>query len=586
MFKYLSKFLYVLPASKHRLLFLIFLFISVSSLETFGIGLIGPFLALASNPAFIRRNIFSSWLFENLNLSSENQFVAILGCFIIFIFIVKSVVSWRVKTYVFRFSFGQRGKLCQRLLHAYLTAPYTFHLSKSSAYIIQSITGDTGTFANSVLMSLLDTTANLIVVLSLTILLGWTNLIAVVIILGICLPLFLVFHKLRDKLRFWGKTVTRSNEAIFRVVNHSIGGIKETQIIGCSSYFEKQLIEHVQQYEDAGASLFEIKLLPRILIETLLIVFVIGFTTSFLLLGKNVQELTADLGVFALASIRLMPAITNLINGMNTLRSSSYSLNKIYNDLIELEKVEQDSGLKSLNSRSLNFQPNKVIHLTSRILLEDITYCYSSSKGKALDNVNLIIDKGQSIALVGKSGAGKTTLVDVILGLLIPQDGDIKVDGNSIYNDLRSWQNLIGYIPQSIFLIDDSIERNIAFGVPDCDIDPSRLQKAIEMAQLSELIDELPEGIKTWVGDRGVRLSGGQRQRIGIARVLYHERAILVLDEATSALDNETEHLVTEAIKSLSGIKTMIIIAHRLSTIEHCDRVYRMDKGCISSVQE
>ena len=194
----------------------------------------------------------------------------------------------------------------------------------------------------------------------------------------------------------------------------------------------------------------------------------------------------------------------------------------------------------------------------------------------------MTIRKGESIALIGQSGAGKTTLVDVILGLLRPQSGDICVDGQSIYSDIRAWQNLVGYIPQSIFLIEDTIERNIAFGVHDHLIDAERLQKAIVAAQLSDLVDSLPNGVHTSVGERGARLSGGQRQRIGIARALYHEREILVLDEATAALDNETERLVTESIKALSGTKTMIIIAHRLTTVEHCDRVYYMKEGKIT----
>ncbi|MFM6898570.1 MAG: ATP-binding cassette domain-containing protein, partial [Microcystis panniformis] len=200
----------------------------------------------------------------------------------------------------------------------------------------------------------------------------------------------------------------------------------------------------------------------------------------------------------------------------------------------------------------------------------------------ALNNISLSLKKGESIALIGKSGAGKTTLVDVILGFLIPESGDIQVDGVSIYQDIRSWQNLIGYIPQSIFLTDDTIERNIAFGVPDSLIDKERLQQAISSAQLTELVEQLPNGIKTEVGERGVRLSGGQRQRVGIARALYHEREILVLDEATSALDNETEKLVSQSIQALSGMKTLIVIAHRLTTVEYCDRVYLMDRGIIT----
>jgi ABC-type bacteriocin/lantibiotic exporter with double-glycine peptidase domain len=213
--------------------------------------------------------------------------------------------------------------------------------------------------------------------------------------------------------------------------------------------------------------------------------------------------------------------------------------------------------------------------------LENITYHYSDTLEPAIKNISLTIKKGQSIALIGKSGSGKTTLVDIILGLLKIESGDIWVDGVSIYSNLRCWQNLIGYIPQSIFLIDDTIERNIAFGVPDHLIDYEKLDKAIQAAQLTELIEQLPNGIKTSVGERGVRLSGGQRQRVGIARALYHDREILVLDEATAALDNETESMVSESIRALSGTKTMIIIAHRLTTVKHCDRVYMLEKGCI-----
>ena len=219
------------------------------------------------------------------------------------------------------------------------------------------------------------------------------------------------------------------------------------------------------------------------------------------------------------------------------------------------------------------------ISFEKKIVLDKIVFQYPNTTHRALDQISLTIHKGQSIGIIGKSGSGKTTLVDVILGLFKPQSGEIKVDGISVYSDLREWQNLLGYVPQSIFLIDDTLEHNIAFGVPDHLIDRDRLKNALLLAQLNEVVEQLPNGIETIVGERGVLLSGGQRQRVGIARVLYHEREILVFDEATAALDNETEHLVTEATKTLSGSKTIIIIAHRLSTIEHCDRIYQIEQG-------
>jgi ABC-type multidrug transport system fused ATPase/permease subunit len=332
--------------------------------------------------------------------------------------------------------------------------------------------------------------------------------------------------------------------------------------------------------------------LPRFVIEAFMITFLIGFTLLFIKFNQSEgSNLTAILGIFALASIRLLPAVSNLVSNINVLRSNTFAIDKLFYDFKEIEKGQlvphsepSVSGNDHKSSSSLMDSDEKSILLfKNHIVLSELSFYYPGTERKALDGISMTIQRGQSIGLIGKSGAGKTTLVDVILGLFIPQSGDIRIDGVSIYsqNNLRPWQNLLGYVPQSIFLIDDTLERNIAFGVPDHLIDQTRLKKAIEMSQLSDVVKQLPEGIKTKVGERGVLLSGGQRQRVGIARVLYHEREILVFDEATSALDNETEHLVTEATKALSGIKTIIIIAHRLSTIQHCDHIYQLDQGRI-----
>ncbi|MGA9377411.1 MAG: ATP-binding cassette domain-containing protein, partial [Phormidium sp.] len=309
-----------------------------------------------------------------------------------------------------------------------------------------------------------------------------------------------------------------------------------------------------------------------------------------LLFEQRSQNLVSVLGIFAIASIRLLPSASQLMSNMGVLRNFKPTLDRLYLDLKEIEKPEAVNYLKIsqgvIPSKGVKFERQQSIKtiampFTEEIVLNKVNYAYPEVASNSLTDISLIVKKGESIGLIGKSGAGKTTLVDVFLGLLIPQSGDIQVDSLSVYGSLRSWQNLIGYIPQSIFLTDDTIERNIAFGVQDHQIDQQRLDEAIKSAQLSELIAQLPEGRQTMVGEHGVRLSGGQRQRIGIARALYHEREILVLDEATSALDNETENLISQAIQDLSGTKTMIIIAHRLTTLEHCDRIYEMEKGRI-----
>lgn len=587
MIKYLSKILYVLPAKKISLILLFLAFMSVSVMEAFGIGLIGPFINLATNPDIVTQNSWLNAAYVHSGVENINQFIALVGLLIVITFCVKAFFSWRVQTYVFVFSYEQQGKLIDKLIHSYLKAPYTFHLNKSSSHIIQNIINETKTFANSVLIPLLRSTSNLIIAVCLSVLLTLTNLLTVVVILGILLPIILLFHSFKDKIRNWGKQASRSGEETIRLINHGLGGIKETKVIGCEPYFEAQISEQQNIYVKSMGGFFAFKLLPRILVETLLVLFLVGFTSIALIFNQNIQELTALLSVFALASIRLIPAVSNLAGGVSTLRNASFSVNKLYTDLKELETLEINKDNCSVTNLSLdksnfnNHHSSKELNFRQKIDLDVVSYHYPNVAENALNGISINIKKGESIALIGKSGAGKTTLVDVILGLLIPQNGDIKVDGKSIYADLRSWQNLIGYIPQSIFLIEDTIERNIAFGVPEHLIDRERINKAIKTAQLEELIERLPLGTQTMVGERGVLLSGGQRQRIGIARALYHEREILILDEATAALDNETENLITEAMQSLSGTKTLIIIAHRLTTVEHCNCIYMMERGKI-----
>jgi ABC-type multidrug transport system fused ATPase/permease subunit len=582
--------LYVLPAKKSSLVLLLILFTFVSSLEVVGIGLIGPFISLASNPdAVIQQNDWIRWIYNQLGLTQASQMVALIGAVVILIFCFKSLMSWSIQSYIFKYSYIQRGRLVSKLMRSYLDAPYTFYLTKNSAHLIDHVVGETTKFANSVLSTLLSSTANLFTLIAISILLCIASPLAVVSLVFMVAPLVLLFNLFREKMQFWGKELYEANQGMIRSVNHGLGAFKETRVIGCGSYFEEDCATQAERFANASIGFYAFKLSPRYITEAMLVVFLVGFTSISLFLNQNMEELTSTLSIFALASIRLIPAFSNLASGISSIKNSSYALNQLYSDLKELENIENDKN-QELEARSNLVQKlehqqvlkeDKSFRFNHQVVLEQVTYSYPNASEIALEKISLTLEKGKSIAFIGKSGAGKTTLADVILGLLTPQSGDIQVDGQSIYSNLRLWQNLIGYIPQSIFLTDDTIERNIAFGVPDHLINSERLDKAIQGAQLKDVIDNLPDGVKTRVGERGVRLSGGQRQRVGIARALYHERDILVLDEATSALDNETESLVTEAIQSLSGSKTMIIIAHRLTTVQDCDCIYRMEKGKI-----
>ncbi len=586
MIEYLAKVLYVLTGSRKSLILLLLVFVFTSILEAFGIGLVGPFISLASNPESIEGITVLDWAYRKSGLASPQQFIPIVGLVIIVIFCIQALLYFLAQTYIYRYTHQQKSRLVARLLKAYLTAPYTFYLKQNTANIIKNIISETNQFTTGCLLALLLFTTNGIVVGVLMGLMAYNNSLLLVMILVILVPTFLVFNRFGHRFKRWGKIQSKTQKEMIRTINHGLGGLKETRVIGCESYFENQMDEQVRKYARAATLSQASNLLPNIFIKTSLIVFVVIFVSLFqILFNESGEDLTAVMGVFAVAAIRLIPASSQFIQSMAKLRTSSYALDMLYLDLKEIEKREVHNRLERLPDSRVNGSAhaknkgNETLTFANQIELINVTYLYPEASELSLDQISFKIKKGESIALIGKSGAGKTTLVDVILGLLDLESGDIKVDGVSIYENLRSWQNLVGYIPQSIFLTDDTVERNIAFGVPDDQIDQERLYKAIAAAQLEELVEQLPDGIKTGVGERGLRLSGGQRQRIGIARALYHEREILVLDEATAALDNETESRVTAAINALAGTKTLIVIAHRLSTVENCDRIYMLEKG-------
>jgi ABC-type multidrug transport system fused ATPase/permease subunit len=580
MSKFISRFLYILRGKRKELVILAFLFLLVSFMESVGIGLIGPFIAIATSPSYLEENSFLKLLYGHLGFTSSIQFLLVFGILLISIFSLKVIVSFIVQRSIFKFGFTVQGDLQIKLLQTYLTAPYTFHLSTNTANLTQSILNDTQVFCNNVLMPVLFATSNLTIIAGLVALLIFTNPLATFIIFGTLLIGYGLFYSLKDRLARWGKEQSESNAEMIRVINHSLGGFKETRVIGCEQYFDQQMQVQAQRYARLISNNLSVSILPRYVLEAFLMTFLILITLIFMASNQDdSQSLGSFLGIFAMASIRLLPTASNLIANFNGIRYANYAIDKIYFDLKELSRLDSTSTLSLPLLYDGVDNLRGVMPFTDSIVLEDVVYRYPTAISNALNQVSFRIQRGQSIGLIGRSGAGKTTMVDVILGLLTPQSGDIKVDGVSIYKDIRSWQNLVGYVPQSIFLMDDTLEKNIAFGVPEHLVDRQRLHAALESSQLLELVEQLPDGLKTVMGERGVRLSGGQRQRVGIARTLYHQREILVLDEATAALDNETEKLISESIKSLSGTKTIIIIAHRLSTIEHCDCVYMMEKG-------
>jgi ATP-binding cassette, subfamily B, bacterial PglK len=579
---YFRKFFYVFSGHQRQLWLLLTVFLFTSVLEAFGIGLIGPFLNLASNPDSIQESRTLSGIYNWLGFQEHTQFVIFFGFTIIVFFVIKSVFYFLGKIYTFKTLFDQRAAVQKRLFGIYLLAPYDFHLSRNSADFLNKIATESSKFTYTAALPLIELISNAIIVAILIGLMASTDGLLFLISLITLLPAFLIFILLNKRMKEWGRHASIAREHTLKVIGNGLGGLKETRVIGCESYFQQGLHQYVQQESDMETLFQSAQYVPRTSIETLLVVAIVGFICfSQLFLGRDFEAAVSIMGVFAIASLRLVPAASQLVSCLGNVRNSSYSLDILYLDMKEIESrglASFKAAIPTSNSSSAALMQS-AMPFNHTLELKDVVYRYPGATVTSLSGISMHIKRGESIGLIGQSGAGKTTLVDVVLGLLNPESGDITVDGQSIYDDISAWKQLVGYIPQSIFLMDDTVERNIAFGVPDSLIDSKRLWQAIKAAQLESLIQDLPDGIHTSVGERGVRLSGGQRQRIGIARALYHQREILVLDEATSALDNETERLISESIASLAGSKTLITIAHRLSTLQYCDRIYVLDKG-------
>ncbi len=585
MVKYFTKIWYILGDSKRQLPFLLIVVLLSSILEVVGISLLGPFFSVIADPKVIDQVPALKNLANAFNLRTPESMIAALSGLIILAFIIKSVLYFYSKYYTLKFSHNHRGRMIESLNRTYLESEYDYFVTKNSSKLINNIAVETQIFCDHLLLPLLYAVTNLVVLLLLFSLMLATDSLLLMMSAVALLPVILLTYVMKKRLAKWGKSASEGMEGAIKTLNHGLGGFKEVRVIGCASHFESQMEGYVGRYKHAAPLAGSFEFLPRTLIESNLIILIILFIViSKLVLLRDITSLLAILSVFAIASIRLIPAASQIMGTLGRMSETKYIVDLLYADLKETnslvaQKAQQQRKVPIEQSRVLNPGLPQRLAFENKLEISNIAYRYSEDLQPAIDGISIDIRRGESIAFIGTSGAGKTTLVDIILGLLTPQIGDIKVDGISVYNNLRDWQNLVGYIPQSIFLLDDTLTRNIAFGVLDQDIDHQRLEKAINSAQLKELIENLPYGLETKVGERGVMLSGGQRQRVGIARALYHEREILILDEATAALDNNTEKLVSESIQGLVGEKTLITIAHRLSTVEKCDRIYLLEKG-------
>ncbi|SFD66899.1 ABC-type multidrug transport system, ATPase and permease component [Lentibacillus persicus] len=568
---------------KKKLIMLFMMMIVAAILETAGIGLIAPFVGLVTNPEIIQEQPILSYVYELLGFNSSTAFIIFAVIMLLSVFVLKNLYLLLFNYAQFRVVLNQQVKLSRDLFKEYLTKPYAFHLQRNSADLLRNVNGEVSKVFQGIIISSFQLFTELLIIFCIVSLLLVTAPVATLAasaLLGGSVYIF--FAVIRKKISRLGKEQQRVSGTMIQWVNQGLGASKEVKVSGKESFFINSYTGQSQIKANNSRYMKMLEQAPRYFIETLLVSVVLITMLIIVFQGTGTTELISTMALFAMAAFRLMPSITRVVSLSATIRYSQPALEVVYEDLIKSKQKE--AGLVNKADTAIVNKGDRAF--TDSISLNDVSFRYPDQHELAVDGVSLTIPIGQSAAFVGESGAGKTTLVDIILGLFTPEKGNVLLDGESIHSNKALWQQKIGYIPQFIFLSDDTIRGNVAFGIDQDKIDDQEVWRALEQAQLKEFVEWLPDKLDTSVGEGGVRLSGGQRQRIGIARALYNNPEILFMDEATSALDNDTEKEIMKAIDGLKGEKTLIIIAHRLSTIENCDLVFKINNGRLISTDQ
>lgn len=575
----IKKLNYVLTGKqKTNFFILVILTLIGTALELLGVSLIVTYVDALMNPEKLLEISILKMAYDKLRLQSVSEFVIALTVAVIFIYVFKNVYLLGMTNVQYRYVYNNKRRVMIRMMDCYLRQPYLYHIGRNSAEIIRNINSDTTMFFENILQVLHMITDGSTALILLVYLLSQDAFMTMVLAILMLIFVVIITKSCRKRSKEYGILFRKNALELNKWILQAFGGIKEVKIMNKEDYFLKGY-EKVRR-QDAFISL-RMRMfdnIPKYLMETVCIGGMLGAVAFKVYQGVDLQMFIPVISAFAVAAFRIMPTISRMTAAINTLNYNKSAVDKIYDDLKNTEEYEGrllDNHVKAEGD----------LKFADKIAIKDVTFRYPNTEKLILNKVNMEIPKNRSVALIGPSGGGKTTLADIILGILPTEKGEISVDGVDIQKNIHQWYGKIGYIPQAIYLTDDTIRRNIAFGVDDNKIDEEQVIRALKEAQLYEFVMSLDNGLDTQIGERGVRLSGGQRQRIGIARALYTNPELLILDEATSALDNDTEKAVMEAIDSLAGSKTMLIIAHRLSTIKNCDYIYKVSEGNVELTQ-
>lgn len=566
---------------KHKMVLLVFLMLIGAVLETLGVSMILPVMSVVMEENAVQKHAYLQVICDLFHIAYDDtrtlMILVMVG--LIVIFAVKNVFLFFQQKVQLKFVYTNQFATSRRMMINFMERPYEYYLNADTSVIQRSITSDVNNMYGLILSLLQLVSEGIVFVCLIAVSLVSDVMMSITVALLLVVVLAIIKWVLKPIMRKAGEENQDYYSGLYKWIDQSVMGIKEIKIANKENYFINEYAKCGEGYVNAVQRYNLYNATPRLLIETVALAGMIFYMMIQLLSGVQVTAILPQLTLLALVAMRLIPCANRINNHLTSISYFEPFFMGVSDNLQEEIRDESIDYNAASYQKKVEVQKLEIRH---NIQLKDIVYKYPNTETLIFDRANMEIPIGKSVGIVGTSGAGKTTIVDVLLGLLQIQSGEILADGVEVREHYQSFLKDIGYIPQTIFMIDSTIRKNVAFGVADEDIDDAKVWRALQEAQLDEFVRGLPDGLDTSIGERGIRISGGQRQRIGIARALFEDPEVLVLDEATSALDNETEAAIMESINMLHGKKTLIIIAHRLQTIEKCDMVYRVEKGQVT----
>ena len=554
---------------KKRLIFIFLGVLVIALFEVLSIAVVLPFMKIVID---IYSGIESSYLIEIKALlsMSDDEVIIVFSLIVVFAFVIKNTLHYFLYKFQMKELHKIRGSLSRRLFSKYIHMDYSHILEKNMASLIHNSTGQVNAFALVFLQSIFFIASEVVIIIAIAILLFIINIKVMLVMCGLLSVIsFVMVSFFKWALNEVGKEQNIATVNMYKTISEGVGALKEVKVLQVEDYFINLFDVHSNRYQKMAVRASKAQVMPKLIFEVVFISGLIGAVVFSVVMGIDLKEVIPTLIIFSLAFFKIFPSVNRVISLNNNLTTSKVSFDVLYNELKRDNYF--DDGLNKLGSE-------KGLQFREKIAFKNVAFSYDGQQ-QIFNNFSIEIPKNSTVAFIGRSGAGKTTLIDLTLGLIKPQVGNVTFDDNEISENISYWYKKISYIPQTISFIDDTIRKNIALGIQG--INEGQLSKCVADAQLSGLIADLPNGLETKIGDKGVKLSGGQRQRIGIARALYKNPDILIFDEATSALDVETERALTESIKKLAGSKTIIIVAHRISTIKDSDIIFVLDKGAV-----